>query len=143
MRGADVRAPGDEADASVTEADEVGDALLRPDPVGGVHDVAAGRLAVVVDEHERVALGAQLRHVLGQAGRQHDEQAVDHAVREARHVLGLLLPAAVRRAQQQVVVGAGDLLVDALDDDREEGVVDLLGQQPDGLGPAARPALGP
>ena len=103
--GADVRAAGDEPDASVSQTEEV--ARCRPGyrSVGGVDDVAAGRIAVVVDEHEGECVRLELLDVLRQPAWQHDEQAVHHAVRQAGDVLGLLLAAAVRRAQQEVVVG--------------------------------------
>ena len=127
----DARRAGDEADALVAEPQEVVDRVACPDAVARVDDVAARCLGVVVDDDEWEALGPELLDVVGQAAREDDEQAVDHAVRQPRDVLALLLAPVVGRAEHEVVVEARDLLVRAGDDHLEEARADLDRQQAD------------
>ena len=64
VRGTHILPATDEPDPSMPKLDEVRDALLRPGAVRGIDDIATRGLAVVIDEHERVALARERGHVL-------------------------------------------------------------------------------
>jgi hypothetical protein len=69
---------------------------------------------------------------------QHDQEPVDHPVRQPRHVLGLLALPGMGGTQEEVVVRDRDLLIHAMDHRREEGVPNAFGKQADCLGATTR-----
>src|SRR5664279_1233238 len=119
------------------QGQEVVDSGERTRPVGGVHDIAAGRLVVIVDEHEWETCRSKLLDIVRQAPRPDDEPPIDHAVRQPRDVLRFLLAPVMRGAQHEVVFGDGDLLVHTLDDAQKERAVKAKGQQSNDTAAAA------